>query len=108
MQVKYEYGKDSYNAIDFFGSASNSYAQDSTESNEDAETDSLGPENAPRVLRIASKIRHIQSKGGFRPNGCGDALEEDNDNGGTIFDICTFGKGRSEPLGCGLLVRGRL
>lgn len=80
-------------------SACDGYTEDSAERDEDTETDGLGPEYLFGVLCVAREVGHVECEGGFGADGGGHALEEDDGDGGAVFDICAFAKGCAKTFG---------
>lgn len=54
----------------------------------------------PGRCRVTREVGHVQRESCLGPDGGGDALEEDDYDRSTVFDMSGLRKGRAESLGC--------
>jgi len=67
--------------------------EDSAESGKPTKADSLRLDDLLWLFSEASEVKHVQCKGGARPNSCGDTLEEDEDSRGVVCDVRVVAQG---------------
>jgi hypothetical protein len=72
--------------------------EDSAESGKPTKADSLRLGDLLGMFSVASEVKHVQCKGGARPNSYGDTLEEDEDSNGVAVMCVSLLKIGPNPL----------